>query len=134
MIHDPLASADAQVSKLPLHIILGDCHSGKTELLHRYIHKTFVPTTEGVGIDYVCKNVSFRQQKLQLMIWDTPGQERFKTMTSQYYGRADAAIFVFDCTSEESFAKTVQRCRDFESKSKVGAFKILVASKVDLED
>lgn len=40
---------------------------------------------------------------LQLNMWDTAGEERFKSLTSQYYRNADAAIIVFDLTSRKSF-------------------------------
>ena len=40
---------------------------------------------------------------LKLTLWDTAGEERFKSLTSQYYRNADAAIIVFDVTSEASY-------------------------------
>lgn len=39
----------------------------------------------------------------QMTLWDTAGEERFKSITSQYYRNADAAIIVFDLTSQKSF-------------------------------
>jgi hypothetical protein len=42
-------------------------------------------------------------KKLPLQIWDIPGAEKFRTLSSIYFRDADAAILVYDCTNKDSF-------------------------------
>lgn len=42
-------------------------------------------------------------RKLPLQIWDIPGADKFRTLSSIYFRDADAAILVYDCTNKESF-------------------------------
>ena len=49
------------------------------------------------------KNVEIEGKKLRLQIWDTAGQDRFRTITSTYYKGAHGIIIVYDVTDKESF-------------------------------
>ena len=57
--------------------------------------------------------MSFFLTILKLTLWDTAGEERFKSLTSQYYRNADAAIIVFDVTSEMSYKEVDQWIHSF---------------------
>jgi GTPase SAR1 family protein len=51
------------------------------------------------------KTINFpgTNKKLPLQIWDIPGAEKFRTLSSIYFRDADAAILVYDCTNKDSF-------------------------------
>ncbi|OBS72271.1 hypothetical protein A6R68_13154, partial [Neotoma lepida] len=77
---------------------------GKTSLLHQYVHKTFFEeyqTTLGASI--LSKIIILDDTTLKLQIWDTGGQERFRSMVSTFYKGSDGCILAFDVTDPESF-------------------------------
>uniref|UniRef100_A0A2K5C9I7 Ras-related protein Rab-7b n=1 Tax=Aotus nancymaae TaxID=37293 RepID=A0A2K5C9I7_AOTNA len=77
---------------------------GKTSLLHQYVHKTFYEeyqTTLGASI--LSKIIILGDTTLKLQIWDTGGQERFRSMVSTFYKGSDGCILAFDVTDLESF-------------------------------
>ena len=67
-------------------------------------------------------------------IWDTGGQERFRTITKSYYGRAMGVIFVFDSTSEQSFQDIRHWVTQIQQHAHAQIAKLLVAAKCDLPD
>ena len=42
-------------------------------------------------------------QQVALQLWDTAGQERYRSITRQYFRKADGIVVVYDVTNEESF-------------------------------
>ncbi|KAG8518097.1 Ras-related protein Rab-7b, partial [Galemys pyrenaicus] len=80
------------------------CAVGKTSLLHQYVHKTFYEdyqTTLGASI--LSKIIVLDDTTLKLQIWDTGGQERFRSMVSTFYKGSDGCVLAFDVTDSESF-------------------------------
>lgn len=67
-------------------------------------------------------------------MWDTAGQERFRTMTMQYFNKADCVLFTYDCTSEDSFSSIRHWVRQFESHTngRASIEKLLVGNKADM--
>ena len=87
-------------------VLLGDSGVGKTSIISRYISGSFdknYPTTNGAN--FCCKNVRFEQldKNLLLDIWDTAGQEKYKSLSKFFYKDANVCILVYDVTSKESF-------------------------------
>jgi Ras-related protein Rab-22 len=85
-------------------VLLGDSGVGKTCIISRYISNTFdrnAPSTNGAS--YASKNINIEDKEVTLNIWDTAGQEKYKSLTKFFYKDASAAILVYDITSEESF-------------------------------
>jgi Ras-related protein Rab-1A len=63
-----------------------------------------------IGVDFVTvlatqkmKNIELDGRKVRMQIWDTAGQDRFRTITSSYYKGAHGIMLVFDVTDRESF-------------------------------
>ena len=88
-------------------MFIGDHTAGKAELIALFETRKFNKNqVRTVGLDAV--KVAYTQKddnvELQVKLWDTAGQDRYKTMTSQFYRNADAVIIVFDLTKPETFA------------------------------
>ena len=88
-------------------VLLGESGVGKTSIISRFINDTFeeglVTTT---GASYACKDMEFKDynnQVIKFEIWDTAGQEKYRSLTSIFYKDSQIAILVYDVTSEESF-------------------------------
>ena len=87
-------------------VLLGDSGVGKTSIISRYISGFFdknSPTTNGSS--FCCKNVRFEQldKNLLLDIWDTAGQEKYKSLSRFFYKDAAVCILVYDITWKETF-------------------------------
>ena len=88
-------------------VLLGESGVGKTSIISRFINDTFeeglVTTT---GASYAGKDMVFKDydnQVVKFEIWDTAGQEKYRSLTQIFYKDASIAILVYDITSEESF-------------------------------
>eukprot|EP00826_Nyctotherus_ovalis_P018481 TRINITY_DN15538_c0_g1_i5.p2 TRINITY_DN15538_c0_g1~~TRINITY_DN15538_c0_g1_i5.p2 ORF type:complete len:142 (-),score=54.42 TRINITY_DN15538_c0_g1_i5:162-587(-) len=67
-------------------------------------------------------------------VWDTGGQERFKTIAKTYYDRAMAVLLIYDCTNERSFVDINNWLRQIDNHAHPDILKVLVASKCDMEE
>ncbi|EGC36269.1 hypothetical protein DICPUDRAFT_78083 [Dictyostelium purpureum] len=83
-------------------VIIGEKSVGKTSILKRYVDQRFITLKPTIGIDFVNKDVMVNDQMVTLQLWDTSGQERFRSLEVSYYRGADCCILVFDVTSEKS--------------------------------
>mmetsp|Transcript_1162 Transcript_1162/g.2804 ORF Transcript_1162/g.2804 Transcript_1162/m.2804 type:complete len:95 (+) Transcript_1162:25-309(+) len=80
-------------------IIIGDSGSGKTSLLHNYLEGRFKKnTTQTIAVEFGCKRLTLGGKRIKLQIWDTAGQEKFRSVTRSYYRGAAGAIVVYDIT------------------------------------
>jgi Ras-related protein Rab-22 len=104
-------------------VLLGDSGVGKTCIISRYISGTFdqnSPSTNGAS--YASKIIAFEQlnKQISLDIWDTAGQEKYKSLTKFFYKDAAVAILVYDITQKDSFdnMKTywLEQLKEFGSK------------------
>ena len=87
-------------------VLLGDSGVGKTCIISRYISGAFdqnSPSTNGAS--YASKILTFENlnKTISLDIWDTAGQEKYKSLTKFFYKDAAVAILVYDITKKESF-------------------------------
>ena len=86
-------------------VLLGDQAVGKSSLVHRFCSDSFDEKYKNtIGGAYLKKEVKLKNGDiLKLHIWDTGGQERFRSMASLYYKDAVAAILVYDISNKESY-------------------------------
>jgi small GTP-binding protein len=56
-----------------------------------------------IGINYVFKVITLDTVKIKLQIWDTAGQDKYKTITQNYYRNSQGVLIVFAIDSRESF-------------------------------
>merc|ERR1712151_1483838 len=87
-------------------IILGDACVGKTSLLRRVDKRDFEHShLKTIAVDFI-KTTYYNAEDdrtVQVKIWDTAGQEKFRNITYQFYRQADGIIVCFDQTAEKSF-------------------------------
>jgi small GTP-binding protein len=95
---------EAQTCKV---VLLGESGVGKTCIIARFINNTFeenlVSTT---GASYAGKTMTFDEydgKSIRFEIWDTAGQEKYRSLTKIFYKDATAAILVYDITRKESY-------------------------------
>ncbi|CAD6196730.1 unnamed protein product [Caenorhabditis auriculariae] len=115
-------------------VFVGDSAVGKTCFLHRFCHNRFKPLFNAtIGVDFTVKTMRLSTNRsIAMQLWDTAGQERFRSITKQYFRKADGVILMFDVTSEQSFLNV----RNWIDSVKAGvderSVMCLVGNKVDL--
>ena len=111
----------AQTSKV---VLLGESGVGKTCIIARFINNTFeenlISTT---GASYAGKTMTFDEfggKSIKFEIWDTAGQEKYRSLTKIFYKDAGAAILVYDITRQDSFDEIkkywLQQIKEFAPK------------------
>jgi Ras-related protein Rab-1A len=86
-------------------LMIGDSGVGKSSLLLRFSDDKYREMDSStIGVDFKVKLVEVENKRVKLQIWDTAGQEKYRTITSSYYRNAQGIIVAFDVTSLESFS------------------------------
>ena len=115
-------------------LLLGDSSVGKTSILLKYISNKFDESSiSTVGVDYMDKIIDYNKFKIKLQIWDTSGEEKFRTITKNFYRNADGLLVVFDLTKKESYdhiKSWINEAKENNDKLKT----LLIGNKLDLKD
>ena len=117
------------------YIIVGDMAVGKSNILIRYIHGEFNKEYQAtIGVEFGVKNINIRNKTYRIQIWDTAGQENFKSITKSYYKNSACSIIVYDITSRDSFNHVKSWIEDCKNTCPKTVFMVLVGNKIDLVD
>ena len=114
--------------------LLGDSTVGKTSFMIRYLDDTFDDTLFTMGIDSRYKDLVRNNKKIFLRIYDTAGQERFRSIVKNYYKGADGILLMYDVTQLESFnsiKRWVEGIKENIKMEELGL--IIVGNKCDLK-
>ncbi|XP_036419683.1 ras and EF-hand domain-containing protein homolog isoform X2 [Colossoma macropomum] len=100
----PVESAVAAPERLFKVVLVGNSSVGKTALLRRFCDGHFhSATTATVGIDYSVRTLNLGDSHVALQLWDTAGQERYRSITKQFFRKADGVVVIYDVTMHSSF-------------------------------
>ena len=118
-------------------LLIGDSSVGKTCLISKYaigvFNEDYITT---IGFDSRQKEEIINNEKVLVRIFDTAGQERFKSITANYLRNAEGVILVYDLTSTESFENLKFWIESI--KNNLGNDEpipiIIIGNKIDLED
>jgi Ras-related protein Rab-5C len=87
-------------------VTLGEASVGKTSIVTWLVKQTFNPDEPStIGASFVVHTETVNTSRIEMQIWDTAGQEKYKSLCPIYCRGAAAAIVVFDLTSQPSFEK-----------------------------
>ena len=113
-------------------LLVGDSAVGKTTLILKYVDGKFSDShITTIGVEYKDKEITVNDRKINLQIWDTSGQERYRSITKNFYRNAHGILFVFDVTNQTSF----DHLKDWLNSSNecdIDFKKIIVGNKIDL--
>ena len=114
-------------------IIVGNSAVGKSCLLLRFDEDRFQPIHDvTVGVTFSIKMVQIDGQDVKVQIWDTAGQEIFRSITRSYYRDSACAIIVYDITDRTSFEKVEDWIRDVRNLAPPECVLVLFGNKLDL--
>ena len=117
------------------YIIIGDSAVGKSNILLRYIHDKFNEEFQStIGVEFGAKNIKIEEKIYRIQIWDTAGQETFRSITRAYYKNSVCACIVYDITNRNSFQNIKSWVEDCKKQSPKTVFMVLIGNKIDLEE
>jgi len=116
------------------YIIIGDTGVGKSCLLLQFTDKRFRNDHDlTIGVEFGARMVSVGGKDIKLQIWDTAGQESFRSITRSYYRGAAGALLVYDITRKDSFLHLAKWLDEARQNGNPGMVVMLVGNKTDLE-
>ena len=117
------------------YIIIGDSAVGKSNILTRYVYEKFNEEFQStIGVEFASKNAIVNNKIYRIQIWDTAGQESFRSITRAYYKNSVCAFIVYDITSRTSFENVKSWLDDIQKQCPKTTFLVLVGNKIDLEN
>lgn len=117
-------------------ILVGDGGAGKTSIFDRFTTNSFSDNFScTMKVDYKVKSIVIdKDNTVDLQVWDTCGQEKYKTVTRSYYRNNHGCIIVFDITKKESYNNVLNWYNDLKEFGQKGQTIVLVGNKKDLSE
>lgn len=116
------------------YIIIGDTGVGKSCLLLQFTDKRFQPVHDlTIGVEFGARMITIDGKQIKLQIWDTAGQEAFRSITRSYYRGAAGALLVYDITRRETFNHLTTWLEDARQHSNSNMVIMLIGNKSDLD-
>ena len=114
-------------------IFLGDQSVGKSSILNRFLNDTFTEDYQAtIGLDFQSKNVQIENQDIHLLLYDTAGQEKFRSLIPMYTRDANIILLVYDITNRDSFNHLPDWLKDLTNINVDEVIFAIVANKIDL--
>ena len=131
-MNDSNMDVSYQISRQKI-ILTGDVAVGKTSIINTLIGTKFTDEYEpSIGVDFFSKTLKYKGKQIKLQIWDSAGQEKFRSLIPNYIRGASLVFLVYDITNKTSFshlADWIKFINNIENTSIV-----IVGNKIDLEN
>jgi small GTP-binding protein len=114
-------------------VLIGDASVGKTSILGRLVDHKFdpdQPSTVGANYQIFVRDVD--NIKVELQIWDTAGQEKFRSLGPIYYRDALGAVVVYDVTQRRTFTNIETWIQQFQQAATCAPTVVVVGNKTDM--
>jgi small GTP-binding protein len=131
--NSPLYNTNKQIYNLKI-IVLGDIAVGKTSVIGRFITNTFSEDYKSsISCEFKRKQLDIDgETSANLTIWDTCGEERFMSVTKQYYNGSHGAMIMYDLTKKDTFIKMNRWIKDVKDNAPKDIVIMVVGNKSDL--
>ena len=115
-------------------IVIGDENVGKTSIINRFKNNQFSPEYEPtVGLDFQSIPILIDEQSVTLLLYDTAGQEKFKSLIPLYTNEANIILLIYDISNKESFENIGKWFDSLNNINKEEVVFALVGNKSDLD-
>uniref|UniRef100_H3AX48 RAB2A, member RAS onco family n=1 Tax=Latimeria chalumnae TaxID=7897 RepID=H3AX48_LATCH len=122
------------ITRLLSFILLSLLGVGKSCLLLQFTDKRFQPVHDlTIGVEFGARMITIDGKQIKLQIWDTAGQESFRSITRSYYRGAAGALLVYDITRRDTFNHLTTWLEDARQHSNSNMVIMLIGNKSDLE-
>lgn len=114
-------------------LLIGDSGVGKSCVLLRFADDTYSDCyVSTIGVDFKVRTLDVDGKRCKLQLWDTAGQEKFRTITNSYYRGAHGIVVVYDITDKESFNNVRHWVEEVDKYAAENVHKLLLGNKCDL--
>ena len=115
-------------------IIIGDSGVGKSSLLKRAVQNTFDTNYQAtIGFEFLLMHFKVNDLKIKLQIWDTCGEEMYRSLVQGFYRNTSLAIIVYDISRKKSFEALEIWLKDLRQHTEEGIPVFIVGNKMDLQ-
>lgn len=114
-------------------VLVGDTKVGKSCILSRFVQGTFdrnMPAT--IGAAFLTKVVSTPNGAVRLQLWDTAGQEKFRSLAPMYYRSSEVAVLVYDVTNGDSLNGLAEWATELGDKAPANIKLVVAGNKTDM--
>merc|ERR1712063_239660 len=126
--------SDMSYAYLFKYIIIGDTGVGKSCLLLQFTDKRFQPVHDlTIGVEFGARMISVENKQIKLQIWDTAGQESFRSITRSYYRGACGALLVYDISRRDTFNHLTKWLEEARANANANMAIMLIGNKCDLD-
>lgn len=113
-------------------VMVGDTEVGKTSIIKYFVNDSFDSEQKStIGALFHTFKTEIKGQPVTIQIWDTAGQEKYRSLGPIYYRKAQAAIVVYDISNQNSFNSLDQWILDVKQNT-VKAIFYIAGNKSDL--
>jgi len=114
-------------------VLLGEAAVGKSSIILRFVTNTF---SEAYGVTiggaFMAKLLIHNGVSTKFKIWDTAGEERFRSLASMYYKDAQVALLVYDITKKDSLQSLTYYIEELQKNGPPNITLVVVGNKTDL--
>ena len=118
-------------------ILMGDVFVGKTSIIHKFVEeRTIEEHVSTLAVQYKVKSLKFDEDNrvMDMLIWDTFGNPKFRSFCKQYYRDANGILLVFDITKRETFLTINSFLTEIRENATSNTCILIVGNKSDLYD
>jgi small GTP-binding protein len=116
-------------------VVVGASGVGKTAMVQCLVDQTFLPDGQPtIGVEFKSYQCQSGTDTIKLNIWDTAGQEKFRSVSKAYFRNAVGAVLVFSLTDRTSFDALDSWLNDIHTLCSPNTAVLVVGNKVDLRE
>ncbi|KAI0289004.1 ras-domain-containing protein [Russula brevipes] len=117
-------------------LMIGNSSVGKSSLLMRWSENQWLPEDKAsatIGVEVVRRKLDVRGENVNLAVWDTAGEEQFRTIQPAHYKGAQGIFLVYDASCRQSFEELKRWFAEMATYVSGPVIKVIVGNKVDKE-
>ena len=118
-------------------ILIGDQAVGKTSIMSKFIYNDYKNSYQAtIGVDYKIKEIYLNNNTIaaSLRIFDTCGQEKFRSITRSYFKNSQGVFLIFDLSNKDTIKNLNIWYKDIENSVDKDCVIFLIGNKMDLKD
>ena len=125
--------ASYQLSRQKI-IFCGDAGVGKTSIINSIMGQKFSEDYEpSIGVDFFSKTIRYKGRLIKLQIWDSAGQEKFKSLIPNYIRGSSLIFLIFDVSRKLSYDHLTDWIKFITDIDNSGVI-IIIGNKIDLKE